>query len=547
MYANAQDVLLKKRLEVINQTLQKEIPVILLDISDHTLSDSLQKAFIADSRLKTHFENKDGEKMLNEIFNVSPARQSDISPSDGNCSDGKCYRIEMYNYASNSTIIALIHATTKNVVKMSHYPNVQPDLPNHLVQLAVEIAKTDTVVVRELAKQETNQDPLMAGTKTALNRTHCQRSKHLCVAPTFIQGTKALWAIVDLTELKVAGTKWTNTGDNEYVTERTAQNHKIMDCFCDKKNTLDLMGWKLDYSMTRSDGLKVYNISYEEREVIQSMKVVDWHVSYSNVDAFGYSDAMGCPEYSTAAVLAVEAPKVEYILSGKSDTLGFKLIQEFYSQGWPAPCNYNYYQHFEFYKDGRFRPVAGSVGRGCGINGTYRPVTRIAPAKHYQQTKQFDGHQWTMWNNEKWTLQTDTTQFGQDQAWFQFASKDLKDVIQLSANIGQYGDNGRGDNAFIFITNNDENKEEGEADLPAIGTCCNQDYHQGPEIFMEPEAESIINQNMVIWYVPQIMNDNTPGKEYCWAEMKLINGVLKPVKYPCLSGPMLKIITGNEK
>ena len=41
---------------------------------------------------------------------------------------------------------------------------------------------------------------------------------------------------------------------------------------------------------------------------------MDWHVSYSKIDGFGYSDAVGCPEFSQAAVVAVSDPKVSEII-----------------------------------------------------------------------------------------------------------------------------------------------------------------------------------------------------------------------------------------
>ena len=34
--------------------------------------------------------------------------------------------------------------------------------------------------------------------------------------------------------------------------------------------------------------------------------------------------------------------------------IGFALEQTFKSEQWPSPCNYNYLQRYEFYKDGRF-------------------------------------------------------------------------------------------------------------------------------------------------------------------------------------------------
>lgn len=532
------------RLNEVEQVLKQSIPVILAKgIQDKKLLKA-QELFLNDSRVAKYYIDKDGNKILNEIFGIFLVRESDIYKDIKACTNGECFRIEMYNYVFNETIIGFVNMAEEKVITINKLKNVQPDLPPHLVNLAVEIAYADEEVKKELLLNNINTKPLMAGTKTALNKTHCQRSQHLCVAPTFISGSSALWVIVDLTYLKVVGIKWTNTGENEYNSERSVQNHKIMSCFCDITNKIEKLGWSFDYSMTRSDGLKVSNILYHGTKIVKSIKLVDWHVNYSNVEGFGYADAVGCPEYSTAAVHAVEVPRMEWIVEN-NDTIGFKLIQEYYSEGWPAPCNYNYYQSFDFYKDGSFRPIAGSVGRGCGINGVYKPITRISLGEGFTKAFEFtSGNTWKKWKNEGWLEQNDTINLNHQSQWLRFKSSEM--TYAMIPNMGQFGKTERGDNAFVYLTKFKETAEEGESDLPAIGTCCNLDFRQGPENFIESIPEEIDDHEMVIWYVPKLTNDNTPGKEYCWAEMKTINGVLKPLTFPCLSGPLFKIVE-NEK
>lgn len=80
--------------------------------------------------------------------------------------------------------------------------------------------------------------------------------------------------------------------------------------------------------------------------------------------------------------------------------------------------------------------------------------------------------------------------------------------------------------------------DEGEADLVTIGPCCNTDYQQGPEKFIEPSPDNIQNKKLVVWYVAQLKNDDAKGKEYCWAESVLENGVYVTKAYPCFAGPM---------
>jgi hypothetical protein len=103
---------------------------------------------------------------------------------------------------------------------------------------------------------------------------------------------------------------------------------------------------------------------------------------------------------------------------------------------------------------------------------------------------------------------------------------------------GQFGDGGRGDNAYVYTTLNKPDVDEGESDMATIGPCCNTDYHQGPEKFIEPNPENIQNKKLVVWYVAQLKNDDTKGREYCWAESVLENGVYKTKIYPCFCGPM---------
>jgi len=108
----------------------------------------------------------------------------------------------------------------------------------------------------------------------------------------------------------------------------------------------------------------------------------------------------------------------------------------------------------------------------------------------------------------------------------------------LEPGNGQFSDAGRGDNAYVYVTRFHADRDEGEADLNTIGPCCNNDYKQGPEKFIEPVPENISGTQLVIWYVAQMKNDDTPGRQYCWAEAYLENGVYKTRTYPCFSGPM---------
>lgn len=530
---------LKARKQAIANALAAPQPVILLPFgSNETAKATAQKLAITDAKVQTMFRNsKDNLPFLNEVFGVYPLRPSDLPPNSNICTDGNCYRIELYNYALNVTTIVIANPSTNSVLSVNYYPQQQPDIPPHLAQLALSIAADSPEVQAAYGTKPDTSLAQMSATKTSLNRSRCERSLHLCVAPTFVKNDKALWAIVDLTTLKTVGVRWTNVGTTgDRTSERKMQNEKIMTCYCDKETQLVRDGWQLQYSLTRSDGLRISQIRYKNIPVINDAKLVDWHVSYSNTDGFGYSDAVGCPEFSQAAVVAIDAPKVLPLLDN-TDTVGFVIEQTYSSDGWPTPCNYNYLQRFEFYKNGNFRPIVASLGRGCGNNGTYRPVTRIAWAGSENSFFEWKDAKWQSWQQEKWTQQTELTPLTPENYWAKIANK-TNNGFYVVANNGQMDTYSRGDKAFLYITKHNPNKDEGDGDLPTIGPCCNTDYQQGPEKFIDTSPETILNTELVMWYVAQLKNDDTPGKEYCWAESVLQNGVYIAKTYPCYSGPL---------
>ena len=530
----------QQRLNTIREVLRSPVPLLPLDT---TYLDSRQRTaqrivFNAPEIRDQLFDGDNSRPMRNEVFSVYPARPSDFSAAP-ECADGSCYRVEIYNYTYNNSILAIVQLSQQKIVKMGLLAQSQPDIPSDLKLLALRIATESPLVEQELGFKPTFGNAQMADTKTALNRSRCERSRHLCVAPTFVQGTRALWAIVDLTEMKVAGVRWTNTGDSETIlTERKIQNASITECYCSKSSSLEQDGWKMNYIITSSDGLRISEVTFNDKKVIRNAKLVDWHVSYSNTDGFGYSDAVGCPFFSAAAVVAIEKPRIEDIIENGIKT-GFALSQNFASELWPTPCNYNYEQRYEFYLDGRFRIEAASWGRGCGNNGTYRPVTRIAFEGENNVFEEWNGADWKRWKKEGWQLQKSTTRYTPQGEQYRINDPENGIGYSLIANNGQLNNGGRNDNAWVYVTRYHPDIDEGEADLITIGPCCNTDYRQGPEKFIEPAAEEIDGgEQLVVWYVAQINNDDTPGSKYCWAESELKDGIYTTKVYPCYSGPM---------
>ncbi len=539
---SARPMYLKGYLEKIETTFSQTLPILsqLPSANDTLLAKAQQLAF-TDARMTQYLRDaQTGKSYRNELFGVYAARQSDFTQADAaTFYKGACFRVELYNFALNLTSVAVVSLPENRVVQVYLLPATQPDIPQKLKALAVRIATESAAVQAALGFKPTENDALMSDTKTALNRTRCERSQHLCVAPTFVKGDKALWAIVDLTDLRLVGIRWTNVGatpqNMKPVTERQLQNETLTECFCKKETPLERNNWKLNYMLTSSDGLRVSDVSFGGKSVILNAKLVDWHVNYSNTDGFGYSDAVGCPYFSTAAVVAIETPKVHDLVDSVGKTIGFVVEQSFYSEGWPGACNYNYQQRFEFYNDGKFRVACASFGRGCGNDGTYRPVLRIAMAGNQNTVSEWSGNTWQAWTKEQYQLQTNTTPYTPE--GYQYKISDATNTgYYIEPSRGQFKDKGRGDNAYFYTTVNHPDKPEGESDLVTIGPCCNTDYHQGPEKFMESEAAT--NQTLVLWYVPQMKNDNTKGNEYCWAEAYLKNGVWKARPMPCWAGPM---------
>ncbi len=531
---------LKDRYNKINEALQMPRPVLLCSDSLNeqqkmaqiiALNDTLFTQFLFDPFSKQPYRN--------EIFGVYPARQSDMSSVKENYNLPSVFRIEMYNYALNNTSIALVDIQQKKVLNRYFLSQTQPDISNYLRNLAVKIAVESPEVQNAMGIKPNEAAALMASTLTSLNRSKCERSRHLCIAPTFVKGEKALWAIVDLTDMRLIGIRWTQVGPSgtalPLITERRLQDDKITACYCEVEQPLTKNGWKMNYMLTSSDGLRISNVTFNNKQILTSAKLVDWHVSYSGTDGFGYSDAVGCPYFSQAAVVAWEIPKVMELKDDAGKKIGFVLEQTFRSEGWPTPCNYNYRQRYEFYDDGSFRVACASIGRGCGNTGTYRPVFRIAFSDGQNNFYQYENKNWTQWLIEKWNLQSEVSSFTPE--GYLYKIEGASGGYFIEPGRGQFGDGGRGDFSYVYVTKNIPGREEGENDLPTMGPCCNTDYHQGPEKFIEPNSDNIENSSLVVWYVAQMRNDDTKGREYCWAENELKNGVWNTKVYPCFAGP----------
>jgi len=532
---------LAERQEAVQTALDADLPILLLPNLTEDEAAAQQVAIMNGKFQDYLFDALSDEPLRTEIMSVRKVLPSDISELSVVCQDS-CYRVELYNYALNITTVAIVDVDKEVALSVNHLDNVQPDISPALTELAAQIAMNSPEVIEALGIDAELNEPVMPNVKTALNGSQCERSRHLCVAPTFIVGERALWAIVDLTDEQLVGIRWTELGGQGatvVVTERSLQNEYVWENYCEKSHDLIEGEWTLTYMLTSSDGLKLSDVAYEGKQVMRSAKVVDFHVSYSREDGFGYSDAMGCPMFSSAAVVAFNGPELVNI-EENGEVVGFALVQDFRSPVWPVACNYRYEQRYEFYEDGRFRTVVGNLGRGCGTNGIYRPILRldITASEDGSQDSfaEWRGSDWQVWETEQWQLQDGNSAYTPEGYQYRITDPD-GGGFYLEPGNGQFNDGGRGDNAFTYVMRRDADKDEGESDLATIGACCNTDYQQGPEQFLTP-AEPVEEEDLIIWYVPQLENSDVAGEEYCWANTIIVDGIPEVHVFPCYAGPM---------
>jgi hypothetical protein len=547
-------------------------PVLRLAGKIDAAQKDAQEIALSDSRFFAGLRDDTRNAALrNEIMGVYALRDSDmVTPETQPCKGkSRCFRVELFLFASNDTRVAIVDLTTRRVLSVRNMLGIQPEISPRLERIALELAAASPLVTKALGRAPSLDEFIMATSKASLAQTRCERSQHLCVAPTIVEGKTALFVVVDLTALKVVGARWSKLGRAASVpSEKRVQNETISREYCERATTVERNGWKFNFQITSSDGVRVADVEYKNAKLFKSVKTVDWHVSYGWKDKLGYSDAVGCPVFSQAAVVAIDPPEFE-TLKENGEEIGFSLVQDFRSEQWPRPCNYFYRQRFDFFNDGRFRPWSASYGRGCGEGGTYRPVTRIEFATMSAVANHVDD-QWRDWDAEDWKRSKELT-VASNGAKLRFTGADRATVF-VRPNDGAPGaradarvcaschekplqpraDSARslglpqthGDNAYLYVTRHPTGRDEGASDMPPIGTCCNNDHRQGPQRFLEPK-EPINPRNaspLVLWYVAQMVNDARAGHEYCWADFVIEGGVYVPKAYPCYSGPILQYV-----
>ena len=512
------------------------------------------RAFLIDSR---------GRLEHNDMMTIRPAIVSVLNrQTKALCQTTRCYQAEKYNFVTNTTTRAIVDVKNRKLLELKRFSQMQPDISQRLKDIAQAIALNAPQIKKELGESPSIKDMSMANVRGSLNNSPCENQSHLCVAPTFSYHDReeALWAIVDLTDLKLAAAKWAGLGKTttpSCISERSFQNREIMEEYCQKDTLYSQNGWSLAYRITGSDGLEIIDATFKKEPVLKSAKIVDWHVAYKAKEGasslgssesyvagrrveyvkegndafrFGYNDAMGCPMYSTSVVLPFNVPQIKPLVK-EGKEVGFYLLQDYRNPKWPMACNYRYENRFEFYKDGSFRVVGVNIGRGCGENAIYRPVMRIDMDLGTESFYKYSNGSWQKWLTEQSDFQRDAKEY--DQGKYLYKITNQKRGYYIEPNRGQFHDKSRGDHATLFTTRFTEG--EGEEDLLTLGSCCKLD-EDGVERYMETH-ESIDGQDIVLWYVPRIQNDARAGYEYCWADTVLEAGKLVVKEYPCIVGP----------
>ncbi len=518
------------------EALEKTLPIMLLPEKElldnqHVLAQQLA---VRDAQFIRDVRSEDGVPLHTEITSIRRMNQQEIQSMNINpaIDQKNLFRVELYNYFHNTVTVGYVEIGSRQVFKVDYFNATPPALNTRLKEMAVEIAcnSRDVQEVTGAGKSELKTDFY-----PEFQQTKCERSRHLCAAPVFTINGKKITVVVDLTDMMVVGINiepLSNNSSKTFVTERTLQNDYVAKNYCGQENDLEKDSWKITYEMTSSDGLEIKNVTFGGEPVIESAKLVDWHVSYSFKEGFGYNDAMGCPVFSAAAVVAFAGPEVEEIIENGT-VAGFAIMQDFRSPVWPMACNYRYQNRYEFYKDGRFRIAGVNLGLGCGTQGWYRPIFRIA----LNGAKKFDmwnAGGWDNWTEEAWHLQNASTSYSPEGYLFKITDSTGKGYYIEPAR-GQFGVGDRGDNAYSYVVV--KHPGEGDEDIPTFGPCCNENYEQGPEQYLA-DPEPLAEGELVFWYVPQIENDDTEGSEYCWAKTVIKDGQRENLAWPGIVGPM---------
>ncbi len=482
-----------------------------------------QNLALSDVRVQEHTVGRRAE-----VFGVRRVLAAQFTPQSQACASADCRQVEIYLFDENAAVTAIVNLDTDEVLDVLYQPGMQPGISKSQSDRALEIALKAPEVVEALGYRPLSADmPPVAG---GMPGTTCD-DDHYCVAPTFKQGDRMLWAVVDLTAGELAGIHW-----GEVLPAAPASAIPSLPTGCPQPGGVVRDGWKLAYATTGTDGLRVYDVSYNGSSVLTGVKHLEWHVDYG---VTGFVDVLGCGGGGGGfQIYPFGETQVLTMTSEAQTDIGFEVVQDFRMTQWGEPCNYRYDSRLQFFADGRFRIASAAYGQGCEPDGVYRPVVRIDIAVDGD-----DGDTFSFLDEGGWhTVITETYRVpyaepGHGPHVYNLLGSAWSIFDQSGSGYFIVGDRGqypqsRGASPFIYITQH--HPEEGQTDMGVIGQCCLGNHFQGPEMYLD--GEPTVGTNLVLWYVPQMATDvdSEGGDYYCWT----VSGEPDPETYPCVTGPL---------
>ncbi|HSM54633.1 MAG TPA: PKD domain-containing protein [Candidatus Sulfomarinibacteraceae bacterium] len=488
-----------------------------------------QELALSDARVQAHVGGSRAE-----VFGVRRLTAGQHTAASRACATRECRQVEIYLFEANAAVVAIVDLQAEAVLDVLYQRGVQPGINQRLAQRAEEIALNAPEVIEALGFRPLQLD--MPPVPGDLLGTVCDHDR-LCAAPNFQLGDRILWAVVDLHDEELAGLIWTDTEP-----EPSGNAMPRGDQECPAPGSVSRDGWTLSYATTPTDGLRVYDVSYEGMSVLTSVKHPEWHADYGQT---GFRDSTGCEASSGFHIPPYGETEVLTLYDEQEQETGFEVVQDFRTNQWGATCDYRYEARMQFYDDGRFRVASAVYGRGCSPDVMYRPVVRIHLAidgNEGDYLSYWDGDQWATAETELYRVPYEESGDGRDtgsggphrttdQGYAWRANDHGGAGYFIVADEGQY-EHSRGDDPFLYFTRHHE--EEGDTDMGGIGSCCNDDHRQGPDRYVDGEA--IDGANVVLWYVPQMQTvaDEEAGDYYCWT----VSGEPDPETHPCITGPL---------
>lgn len=440
------------------------------------------------------------------------------------CAEATCKQVNLYDFARNEGITVLVNLESREVLDIFYQPHNRPFLTREWTDRALTIALNAPEVIAELGFKPDKVS--MAPNDSWLDSGGCENGD-VCLAATFDRGERNLWAIVNLNQSKVVRTYWTQMRPAAAPPQAPAA---VTTTACPAPGLITRDGWSVPYQTTASDGLHIYNVTRQDERIINSAKVVEWHVRYPPAGS-GFIDTIGCGSGSGFPITPYGETQIQEMFDSVTQAyLGFELIQDFRNPfDWGQNCSYRYQQQFQFYTDGSYRVVMGAFGRGCGSGPDFDPlyiaVMRIDAAVGADDQTVFDrwdGQSWHREPIELWLESLTTEKIGRIAA-------PTGDYYEISSDYGLYGDDAP-EKGYLYVTR--YYPEEGATDLGGFSssTCCYPDHRQGPHEFIDGDV--IDKTHLVLWYAPLMQSHSGVGVEHCWT----VQGEPNPITYPCFGG-----------